>query len=113
MPEVQEQAPIMQESIKINESISLINLQKCTNCTFENKIPRILKKHLNSIIQCSKCPKTFCGRRAKVQYISHEKNHEIKPKKAKNAHICHVCSKCYQYESKLKQHLTWSACGRK
>ena len=107
MPEAQEQVPIMKESIP------LINLQKCPICMFESKIPGNLKKHLNSIIRCSKCSEAFCGVRAKRKHTSHEKKHEIKPKKPKNAHICHVCSKCYQYESKLKQHLTWSACGRK
>lgn len=108
---VQEQAPILQQPIIYNEIIPPINLQKCTNCTFESKIPRILKLHLNSIRKCSNCPETFCGERAKRQHSSHEKKHEVKP--PKEEHICSFCKKPFPIASRLKQHLTWSACGRK
>ena len=82
--DVQEQDPILPESIHSDE---FINVQKCTNCAFESKIPGILKQHLNSIVQCSKCPQIFCGKRAKRQHISHEKKHEVKPPKKVKEHI--------------------------
>ena len=86
------------------------NAYKCTNCDFESVRKTSIQVHMNSIIHCSLCTKTLCGRYAKRQYKSHQREHDFKPK---NAHICHVCSKCYQYASDLKQHLKWSACGRK
>ena len=52
LPDVQVEAPIVQESVNSNEIITPINLQKCSNCTFESTIPRILKKHLNASFEC-------------------------------------------------------------
>ena len=81
----------------------------CSNCTFESTIPRILKKHLNSIIQCSKCSEKFCGKRAKQQHVSHEKKHVIKQKE----HVCIFCKIPFPYASYLERHQMNSVCGRK
>ena len=110
LPEVQGPAPIIQEPpVDSNEFVIQINnLQKCSNCTFETKVPGVLKKHLNSIRHCSKCSKTFCGVHAKRQHARHEKKHEVKPKKE---HICSFCKKIFPFASTLKTHRIRTVCG--
>ena len=102
--------PIVQDEIVQNVLVVTPGTaHKCTNCNFETVQKRCMENHMNSFIQCSLCTETFCGRYAKRQHKSHQRQHDFKPK---NAHICHICSKCYQYAYLLQKHLKWSACGR-
>ena len=91
------------------------NIRKCTNCDFESELPRIFKRHMNSLIECSECPKVFCGRFAKRKYESHQNKHSIKlsESKKKIPFMCVHCNKQFPYKATLKQHLVRSACGRK
>ena len=83
---------------------------RCANCDFESELPRVLKRHLNSLIECSECSKLFCGRYAKRKYESHQKEHKVKQKKL--PFMCVHCHKQFNYKSNLKNHLLWSKCGR-
>ena len=83
---------------------------RCANCDFESELPRVLKRHFNSLIECSECSKLFCGRYAKRKYESHQKEHKVKQKKL--PFMCVHCHKQFNYKSNLKNHLLWSKCGR-
>ena len=100
------------DNTESNRELSLESmlLKKCIICGFESMKPSAFKKHLNSIIQCSKCSEAFCGFRAKQQHTRHEKKHEVKRKKE---NICSFCKNSYPYPSYLKRHQIMSVCGRK
>ena len=103
------------DNIESNRELSLESmlLKKCIICGFESMKPSAFKKHLNSIIQCSKCSEAFCGFRAKQQHMWHEKKHEVKPQKRKKEYVCSYCKKSFPFASKLKYHQIKSVCGRK
>ena len=83
------------------------DILKCANCEFMTERRCNLQQHINTFIECSECSKVFCGKFAKRQHKSHQKEH--KPKKVFN---CEHCTKSYPIKSLLKKHLTWSKCGR-
>ena len=79
---------------------------KCSNCDFESDIPRIIKRHTNSIIECNLCSSIFCGKDAKRKNERHfKKQHEILPK---NEFICPECNKSFKYKSLMKTHMKYS-----
>ena len=102
------------DNIQSNRQLSLESmlLKKCIICGFESIKPSAFKKHLNSIIQCSKCSEAFCGFRAKQQHTRHEYKHS-KREKPKKEHVCSYCKKSFPFASKLKRHQIKSVCGRK
>ena len=82
---------------------------ECEHCELKSESPGSFQRHKNSVKYCEHCGKVFCGRHAKRQLESHQKEHDFKPKKA---HICDHCKKAFPFPSKLKEHLVWSKCGR-
>ena len=82
---------------------------ECENCEYKSENPGGFKRHKDSVIKCEHCDKAFCGKYAKKQLKSHQKEHDFKPKEA---YICMHCKKPFPRPSKLKEHLVWSKCGR-
>ena len=109
--------PLLEPDLEDNENVEepleeepvvqdVQDVKKCPHCSFETNLSRIYKQHTSSFRMCSICLKVFCGHYSSTNYNRHQKEHE-KPKKD-----CDICGKSFQFPSKLKQHLTWSACGR-
>ena len=114
-PEEQNSGPMPQD---MEEEIPTEEIQPepdqnpflCSICHVDFKGSKAFTNHTKKYAKCSACPKMFCGAQRENNLKGHfKKEHNIKPQ---NAHFCPICKKAFEFPSRVKKHLTWSACGR-
>ena len=93
-----------------NEQVIEPDMEKCPNCeVFTCHQPAAFKRHVKSIINCDSCEKKFCGKRAKEQLKSHQREHSYRPK---TPYFCTVCKKAFKTPSYIKNHIKNTKCGK-